>query len=110
MATGNTNGLYYPLGGGLASIWSRYLDGVNMKAETTAGSVTNLIQVAKGESEIGFTQSDALADALAGTGIFPQPLPLATIGKLYPNVIHLVTTRRTGITSVQEILRVTLEE
>lgn len=103
MATGNTNGLYYPLGGGLASIWSRHLEGVNMKAETTAGSVTNLIQVAKGESEVGFTQSDALASALAGTGVFREPLPLATIGRLYPNIIHLVTTRGTGITSVQDL-------
>lgn len=103
IATGNTNGLYYPLGGGLASIWSRHLDGVNMKAETTAGSVTNLIQVAKGESEVGFTQADALANALAGSGRFPEPMPLATIGKLYPNVVHLVTIRGTGIQSVQDL-------
>ena len=103
IATGNTNGLYYPLGGGLASIWSRHLDGVNMKAETTAGSVTNLIQVAKGESEVGFTQADALAAALAGTGRFPEPMPLMSIGKLYPNVVHLVTVRSTGIESVHDL-------
>lgn len=103
IATGNTNGLYYPLGGGLASIWSRHLDGVNMKAETTAGSVTNLIQVAKGESEVGFTQADALAAALAGRGRFPEPMPLASLGKLYPNVVHLVTIRSTGIASVHDL-------
>ncbi|WP_419862223.1 TAXI family TRAP transporter solute-binding subunit [Candidatus Palauibacter sp.] len=103
IATGNTNGLYYPLGGGLASIWSRHVDGVNMKAETTAGSVTNLIQVAKGESEVGFTQADALAAALAGRGRFPEPMPLASLGKLYPNVVHLVTIRSTGIESVQDL-------
>lgn len=103
IATGNTNGLYYPLGGGLASIWSRHVDGVNMKAETTAGSVTNLIQVAKGESEVGFTQADALAAALAGSGRFPEPMPLASLGKLYPNVVHLVTIRSTGIESVQDL-------
>ncbi|WP_419947950.1 TAXI family TRAP transporter solute-binding subunit [Candidatus Palauibacter sp.] len=105
IATGNTNGLYYPLGGGLASIWSRHVDGVNMKAETTAGSVTNLIQVAKGESEVGFTQADALAAALAGTGRFPEPMPLLSIGKLYPNIVHLVTIRSTGITSVHDLRR-----
>ena len=103
IATGNTNGLYYPLGGGLASIWSRHIDGVNMKAETTAGSVTNLIQVAKGESEVGFTQADALAAALAGRGRFPEPMPLASLGKLYPNVVHLVTIRSTGIASVHDL-------
>lgn len=103
IATGSTSGLYYPLGGGLASLWSRTLDGVNMKAETTAGSVTNLIQVAKGESEVGFTQGDALADALAGAGRFPEPLPLVALGKLYPNVVHLVAVRGGGIASVQDL-------
>ncbi len=102
-ATGNTNGLYYPLGGGLASVWSRSLPEVNMKAETTAGSVTNLIQVANDESEIGFSQADALAGALAGSGRFPEPLPLRTLGRIYPNVAHLVTVEGTGIRSIQDL-------
>ncbi|MDX1578715.1 MAG: TAXI family TRAP transporter solute-binding subunit [Gemmatimonadota bacterium] len=103
IATGSTSGLYYPLGGGLASLWSEHIEGVRVKAETTAGSVTNLIQVARGESEIGFTQGDALADALAGTGRFPEPLPLRALAKLYPNVVHLVTVHGTGIESVGDL-------
>jgi TRAP transporter TAXI family solute receptor len=102
-ATGNPAGIYYPLGGGLASIWSRYVDGVNMKAEVTAGSVTNLIQVAKLESDIGFSQGDSVADAVAGSGRFPNPLPLAILGKMYPNVVHLVTVKNTGIESVSDL-------
>ncbi len=74
-----------------------------MKAETTAGSVTNLIQVAKGESEVGLSQGDALADALAGTGRFPEPMPLQTLGRLYPNVVHLVAVRGGGIETPQDL-------
>ncbi|MCG8468375.1 MAG: TAXI family TRAP transporter solute-binding subunit [Gemmatimonadetes bacterium] len=103
IATGSTSGLYYPLGGALASVWSRHIDGLNMKAETTAGSVTNLIQVAKGESEVGLSQGDALADALTGAGRFPERMPLQTLGKLYPNVVHLVTVRRAGIDEPQDL-------
>lgn len=102
-ATGNPSGIYYPLGGGLASIWSRYVDGVNIKAEVTAGSVTNLIQVAKLESHVGFAQGDSVADAVVGRGRFPFALPLAVLGKMYPNVVHLVTVQGSGITSVEDL-------
>jgi uncharacterized protein len=104
IATGNPSGVYYPLGGGLASIWSRTLQGINIKAEVTAGSVTNLVQVARGESEVGFTQGDALADALAGTGKFPERLPLAVLARLYPNVVHLVAVKGDGIGSVRALI------
>ncbi len=102
-ATGNPSGIYYPLGGGLASIWSRYVDGINIKAEVTAGSVTNLVQVAKHESHVGFAQGDSVADAVAGQGRFPYALPLAILGKMYPNVVHLVTVEGSGITSVEDL-------
>jgi len=102
-ATGNPSGLYYPLGGGLASIWSRNVDGVNMKAEVTAGSVTNLVQVAKLESDIGFSQGDSVADAVVGSGKFPEPMPLLVLGKMYPNVVHLITIAGSGIDSVADI-------
>ena len=39
IATGGPAGLYYPIGGGMASIWSAELDAVNVKAEVTGGSV-----------------------------------------------------------------------
>ena len=103
IATGNPSGLYYPLGGGLASIWSKHLDDINIKAEVTAGSVTNLIQVAKAESDVGFTQGDAATDAVLGRGRFKKPLPISLLAKLYPNVVHLVTVRGSGIESVSDI-------
>jgi len=102
-ATGNPAGIYYPLGGGLASIWSRTIEGVNIKAEVTAGSVTNLVQVAKLESDVGFAQGDSVADAVAGTGRFPEPLPLAVLGRMYPNVVHVVSVAGSGIESVQDL-------
>ena len=101
--TGSPAGVYYPLGGGLSSIWSRHVDGVNIKAEVTAGSVTNLIQVAKLESHVGFAQGDSVADAVVGRGRFPYALPLAILGKMYPNVVHLVTVEGSGIASVEDL-------
>lgn len=103
IATGNPSGVYYPLGGGLASVWSRHIDGFNIKAEVTAGSVTNLVQIAKRESDVGFAQGDAVADAVVGAGRFPEALPLAILGKMYPNVVHLITLKNTRIKRVGDL-------
>lgn len=42
IATGPTGGVYYPLGGGIANILSKYVPGYAVNAESTAGSVANL--------------------------------------------------------------------
>jgi len=76
VATGNPAGVYYPLGGAMASHWTADLPGVVVKAEVTAGSVTNLIQVARKESDIGFSQADAVADALGDAERDSDRLPL----------------------------------
>lgn len=103
LATGTTAGVYYPLGGAMASRFSRDLPGVVVKAEVSAGSVTNLIQVARGESDIGLGQADAVADALRGAGRFPEPLPLRLIGRIYPNIVHLLSVAGHGVASVGDL-------
>ena len=89
-ATGNPSGIYYPYGGGLSSIWSRTLPGVNVKAEVTGASVINVIQVARGESEVGIAMGDVVVSAYRGEDRFPEPLPLRTLFAAYPNFVHLV--------------------
>jgi len=66
IATGGTAGLYYPIGGAMASVWSRHLSDVNAKAEVTGGSVINVIQVSRHESERGFSMADVVNDAYLG--------------------------------------------
>jgi TRAP transporter TAXI family solute receptor len=39
IGTGGTGGVYYPLGGGLAALISKYVPGVEATAEVTAGSI-----------------------------------------------------------------------
>ena len=58
-----TGGVYYPLGGGLAALISKYVPGVEATAEVTAGSIANLQLIDTGKSEIGFTMADAAWDA-----------------------------------------------
>lgn len=103
IATGSPSGLYYPFGGGLASIWSREHDGINIKAEVTGGSVVNIIQVAKGESEFGISQGDALRDAIEGKGKFPKKMPVRALFALYPNVVHTITNADSDIKTLDDL-------
>ena len=91
IATGGTAGLYYPYGGGMASIWSAQLGDINVKAEVTGGSVTNVIQVARKESELGIAMADVVTSAYKGSGRFPEPLPLRVLFTAYPNIVHILS-------------------
>lgn len=103
IATGGPAGLYYPYGGGMASIWSKQLPHINAKAEVTGGSVTNVIQVARHESEIGIAMADVVTDAYLGEGRFPEPLPLRVLFTAYPNIVHILTLEDSGVERVQDV-------
>ena len=92
IATGGTAGLYYPYGGGMASIWSARLSDINVKAEFTGGSVINVIQVARKESEMGIAMADVVTSAYVGGGRFPEPLPVRVLFTAYPNICLLYTS------------------
>ena len=104
IATGGPAGLYYPIGGGMASIWSERLPNVNVKAEVTGGSVTNVIQVARNESDLGIAMADVVNDAYLGQGRFREALPIRVLFTAYPNVVHILTLEQTGIEDVRQLL------
>ena len=98
IGTGGTGGVYYPLGGGLAAILSKYVPGVDATAEVTAGSIANLQLIDGGKSELGFTMADAAWDAYNGLDKFSgKKIPLRTLAVFYPNRMHVVTVEGTGI-------------
>ena len=103
IATGGPAGLYYPFGGAMASLWSEVLPGVNVKAEVTGGSVTNVIQVARQESDLGIAMADVVSSAYTGTGRFPEPLPLRVLFTAYPNVVHMLSLRDSGIKTIDDL-------
>jgi uncharacterized protein len=104
IATGSPSGIYYPFGGGLASLWSEHSAGINMKAEVTTGSVANLLQVQRGESEVGISQGDAFLAAREGGGRFEEPLQVSALLALYPNLVHLLVPAGSDIHSVQDLI------
>jgi TRAP transporter TAXI family solute receptor len=104
IATGGTGGVYYPLGGGLANILSKYVPGLQATAEVTGGSIDNLKLIATGKPYIAFSMADAGQDAYRGEDKFKgTKVPLRTLMVLYPNRMHVVTIDGIGITRMADL-------
>jgi TRAP transporter TAXI family solute receptor len=104
IATGGTGGVYFPLGGGLASLLSRNLPGITATAEVTPASVDNMRLIGAKRSDLAFTLADTAYDAFKGAETFRgQPVPLRTLAPLYNNFNHLITLQDTGINSVGDL-------
>ncbi|TDB76434.1 TAXI family TRAP transporter solute-binding subunit [Micromonospora sp. KC723] len=99
LATGNTTGVYYQLGGGYADVISRHLPGYEARAEPTGASVENITRLAGGDMEIAFSLSDTAADAVAGRGAFRQPQPVRALARVYSNYTHVIVRAEAEITN-----------
>src|SRR5262249_59200410 len=66
IATGNTGGVYYPYGGGLARVISQSVPRVDATAEVTNASVDNLKLIQLGKADIAFVLTDTLDDTIHG--------------------------------------------
>lgn len=104
ITTGGTGGVYYPLGGGMANVLSKYIPGLQATAEVTGGSVDNLKLIGAGKAEVGFTMVDAAHDAAQGLDKFKGAKVAArTLMVLYPNRMQVVTIDGTGINAMADL-------
>jgi TRAP transporter TAXI family solute receptor len=104
IATGGTGGVYYPLGGAMANVLSRYVHGVTATAEVTGGSIDNLKLVASGKPYIAMSMGDAAQDAFRGEDKFKgQKVPLRTLMVMYLNQMHVVTVEGMGINQMKDL-------
>jgi hypothetical protein len=103
IGTGGTGGVYYPMGGGMAAVLSKYVPNMQATAEVTGGSVDNLKLIGSGKPYIGLSMADAAQDAARGQGKFSSKLPVRTLMVLYPNRMHVVTVEGTGISKIADL-------
>ncbi|GGA63263.1 TAXI family TRAP transporter solute-binding subunit [Ornithinibacillus halotolerans] len=104
MLTGGTGGTYYPLGGQLATIISDNTD-MEVTASASNASADNVADLASGDADIAFTQTDVMANAVEGVNSFKdKPVDnVLALGSLYPETIQIVTSANSGITSVEDL-------
>ncbi len=104
VGTGGTGGVYYPMGGGMASILSKHLPGWEVTAEVTGASVANLQLIGQGKQDFGFTMADSAWDAVSGLAKFKdRKVEARTLMVLYPNKMHVVTTEASRISKLADL-------
>ncbi|PAE44253.1 TAXI family TRAP transporter solute-binding subunit [Bacillus sp. 7884-1] len=102
--TGGTGGTYYPLGGSFAEI-IKDETGIDTNAETSGASAENMTTLKNGDAEIAFSQTDIASYAVDGKLMFENNKVdnVKAIATLYPETIQIVTTKDSGVTSVEDL-------
>ncbi|PWW28864.1 hypothetical protein DFO73_105100 [Cytobacillus oceanisediminis] len=94
VATASTGGTYYPIGVGMANVWSSHLKDEKIQAsgQSSAGSIENIELLREGEAQLAILQGLISSQAYAGNGSFEGKRyeDLRTISMLWPNVEHFV--------------------
>ena len=105
IATGGTGGVYYPMGGGLAEVINKHVEGYSATAEVTGASVENMGLIATGDADLAIALADTVQQSYAGTGRFEgQQLPMIrAIGSLYANLVQIVTLADSGVSSIDDL-------
>ena len=114
IGTGGTAGTYYPVGGMIANAVSQPGKLV-VTAQASNGSLANVTGIAGGAIESGFSQADVASWAFTGKGVFegkPSVSGLRLIANLYPESVHIVVRKGSGIKTVADLKgkRVALDE
>ena len=119
IGTGSTVGTYFPIGGIIASAVSKPpgsrdcaaggscgVLGLIAVAQSTRGSVENVMGIAEGTLESGLSQADISYWAYNGKGAFAKTGPikkLRAVANLFPEAVHVVVRRNAGIETLADL-------
>ncbi len=101
IATGNSTGVYYALGGGLANVISANTK-IKATAAETGASVQNIQQLVDKKYDIAFSLADTAADAVEGKGAFKgKKADVKALARIYSNYTQVAVSKKSGITSIE---------
>ena len=106
MLTGDTNGIYFPLGIAIGKMVSDGIPDRTTRVQVSNGSIENVRLLAQGQGELGFALGDSLMAAVDGdaeAGFKEKLTNLRVIGALYPNYIQIVATKKSGISRLADL-------
>jgi len=117
IATGTTEGVYFPVGQAMAGLVSHPLGvgrcdtatvcgpaGVVLSARSSLGGADNIRAVNGGLVDSGFADGDALAAAVAGQRPFRSKAShLRVIAALFPEAVHLLVAANSDIQTVEDL-------
>lgn len=110
LATGSTGGTYYPLGSGMAQVWSRSaddggVDDLQVTAQSSGASVENLRLLQSGEVELIMSVNGVAVDAYNNTGEFADDpeYDFVAIGNIYREVTQVVARADADVSTIGDL-------
>ena len=104
LGTAGTGGIYYPLGGALASQMSLVDSTRQYTAEVSGGSVENVSRLQSGQIDLAFALGNTVYEAYNGGQDYDAPVSgLRILAPLYPNVTHIVVSQASSAQSVGDL-------
>lgn len=103
LGTAGTGGIYYPLGGTIASLLSTADSARQYNAEVTGGSLENVTRLRDGEIELGMSIGTTIYEAYTGGVGFDSAFSdLRVVAPLYPNQGHILVPGGSDVQSVAD--------
>lgn len=108
MATGNTSGTYYPIGGAISELLNKDIKNMHSSVQATSGSIANINLLKDETVEFAIVQNDIANYALNGTEMFKDENKykfetLRGLATLYPESCQCVTFQSSGIKSIADL-------
>jgi TRAP transporter TAXI family solute receptor len=96
LATGGATGTYYAYGKAVAQVLEDKMDGLTFDVQSTGASKANIYLIAGGEADMALVQSDVMACAYGGTGLFEgeKMSGFSAMAGLYAEVCQIVAKPR----------------
>jgi len=103
LGTAGTGGIYYPLGGAIASRLSVADSARQYTAEVSGGSVENVNRIGANQMDLAMVIAMTAYQAQRGEGDFELGIPgLRAVAPLYPNLTHVLVPDRSPARSVAD--------
>ncbi|MBU6529649.1 TAXI family TRAP transporter solute-binding subunit [Streptomyces mayonensis] len=102
LATGEPSAFYEAFGHLLADELASANPGLRCRVRTTAGSVDNIELLRAHQADLALTLTATARDA-ADTDVFPRPVPLRAIGRVYETYLQFAVRADAGVRTVADL-------
>ncbi len=104
LATGGTAGTYYPIGAAIANVITKYVEGVEVTAESTGASVANLKMIADKKVDLILSAANTALGGYLGEAPFDKPIKnIRGITALYPETFQFVVLKASGLKTLSDL-------
>jgi len=104
LGTAGTGGIYYPIGGAIASRLSIRDSVRQYTAEVSGGSVENVNLLREEQIDLAFALAITVYEAYHGGQDYAEPFTaLRVLGPLYANVIHFLVPRGSTVSGIRDL-------